>query len=351
MDNPIISVIVPVYNVEKYLSRCIDSILSQTFTDFELLLIDDGSKDNSGNICDEYARKDGRIRVFHKVNGGVSSARNLGLENALGEWICFIDSDDEVENYYLSTYIEVIKKDSVDCCIASCKIITSKAIRKIDLQENLYTKKDIYKLIMYLREKSILGVPWNKFFKLSIIKENDILFDESISSYEDEIYVLQYLQYITNIAVSKQQTYRYYINNEISLSKKYIEIDQHFKITDTLYNLGAVFSVKKEYVEHLNNEYSRHLEECIYRLYGKYTKFNRKERLNIITLVYNKSRIKGLYELLVNRLNNQHLYFFNHLFIFDLYCLIIIPLKVFKYSIFISLKNILISIKYKLYKY
>ena len=85
--NPKISVIVPVYNVEKYLRRCIDSILVQTFTDFELLLIDDGSKDKSGEICDEYAKKDKRVRVFHKVNGGVSSARNLGLDYAKGQWI------------------------------------------------------------------------------------------------------------------------------------------------------------------------------------------------------------------------------------------------------------------------
>ena len=94
---PKISVIVPVYNAEKYLHRCIDSILSQTFTDFELLLINDGSKDSSGAICDEYAAKDNRVRVFHKENGGASSARNLGLDNAKGEWIAFVDSDDLLE--------------------------------------------------------------------------------------------------------------------------------------------------------------------------------------------------------------------------------------------------------------
>ena len=92
--NPKISVIVPVYNVEMFLRRCIDSILAQTFTDFELLLIDDGSKDKSGEICDEYATKDVRIRVFHKQNGGVSSARNVGLNHAIGEYICFCDADD-----------------------------------------------------------------------------------------------------------------------------------------------------------------------------------------------------------------------------------------------------------------
>ena len=92
MDNdnrPVISVIVPVYNVEKYLGQCIDSILKQSFQNFELLLIDDGSPDESGKICDEYAAKDGRVRVFHKENGGVSSARNVGLDNAAGQWVAF----------------------------------------------------------------------------------------------------------------------------------------------------------------------------------------------------------------------------------------------------------------------
>ena len=94
---PKISVIVPVYKVEKYLPECIESVLAQTFTDFELILVDDGSPDNSGKICDDYATRDSRIRVFHKENGGVSSARNLGLDNARGEWIGFVDPDDWIE--------------------------------------------------------------------------------------------------------------------------------------------------------------------------------------------------------------------------------------------------------------
>ena len=88
----------PVYNTEKYLRRCVDSILAQTFTDFELLLINDGSTDSSGAICDEYTQKDSRVRVFHKENGGVSSARNIGLDNAKGEYIAFVDSDDYIDN-------------------------------------------------------------------------------------------------------------------------------------------------------------------------------------------------------------------------------------------------------------
>lgn len=111
MASPKISVIVPVYNAEKYLHRCIDSILAQTFTDFELLLIDDGSKDNSGKICDEYVDMDSRVRVLHKENGGVSSARNMGLEHACGKWITFVDSDDWIEpTMYEMMYDDAIKK-------------------------------------------------------------------------------------------------------------------------------------------------------------------------------------------------------------------------------------------------
>ena len=103
---PKISVIVPVYNVENYIEKCIESILSQTYTDFELLLINDGSSDKSGSICDAYVNKDERIRVFHKKNEGVSIARNLGIKRSLGEWICFVDSDDWVENLYLEKFVE-----------------------------------------------------------------------------------------------------------------------------------------------------------------------------------------------------------------------------------------------------
>ena len=135
MNTPKISVIVPVYNVEQYLPRCIDSILDQTFTDFELLLIDDGSKDKSGEICDNYAKKDSRIRVFHKENGGVSSARNLGLYNAKGKYIAFIDADDWVENEYLRIMYKHGEEECAD-------IISSDFFLDNTEIQSLYIKQD-----------------------------------------------------------------------------------------------------------------------------------------------------------------------------------------------------------------
>lgn len=120
---PKISIIVPVYNVEKYLARCIDSILEQTFSDFECLLIDDGSPDCSGALCDEYAHKDNRIHVIHQKNAGVSAARNRGLDAARGEWICFVDSDDWCAKDMLSLlYGAAFENDADVVCGATLSI-------------------------------------------------------------------------------------------------------------------------------------------------------------------------------------------------------------------------------------
>ena len=116
MSNPKISVIIPVYNAESTLRRCVDSVLAQTYTDFECLLIDDGSTDKSGEMCDEYAAKDSRVRVFHKENGGVSSARNVGLDNAKGEWITFLDSDDYIEEEFLGSIVNTGNAELIRDC-------------------------------------------------------------------------------------------------------------------------------------------------------------------------------------------------------------------------------------------
>ncbi len=120
MDNTyLISIIVPVYNVEKYLRKCIDSIIYQTYQNIEIILVDDGSKDASGQICDEYAEKDARITVIHKENGGVSIARNRGLDIAMGQWILFVDADDILPTDALSYYAEIVTYYEVDMVLGS----------------------------------------------------------------------------------------------------------------------------------------------------------------------------------------------------------------------------------------
>ena len=122
---PIVSIIVPVYNVEKYINRCIDSILAQTFTDWECILVVDGSPDKSGEICDEYSARDSRIRVIHKPNGGVSSARNVGINLATGEWITFVDSDDFIDADSLFSMVELTKHYDADLFCFGIRITTT----------------------------------------------------------------------------------------------------------------------------------------------------------------------------------------------------------------------------------
>lgn len=132
---PEISVIVPVYNVEKYLNRCIDSILAQTFPDIEVILVDDGSTDNSGKICDDYSRIDDRIVVYHKENGGVSSARNLGLDYAKGKYIIFCDSDDEISPHLAIKCKEYIEKNDLDCIIYCYKYLAEEETQSMNNKE------------------------------------------------------------------------------------------------------------------------------------------------------------------------------------------------------------------------
>lgn len=221
MDNPKISVIVPVYNVEQYLLRCINSILAQTFTDFELLLIDDGSTDNSGRICDEYAKKDNRIRVFHKENGGVSSARNVGLANAQGGWLWFVDSDDYLEQNALDIVILHLKYNDAE------------------IYEYSFKRGDRVIHILNKREKNIVGndaimrffldTPkfhlWNKIIRKDVIK--DTFFQSNISIGEDFLFLLVIFNRINTYKYVDQVIYNY-MDSRADSATNALSMDRYF---------------------------------------------------------------------------------------------------------------------------
>lgn len=181
--SPKISVIVPVYNVKKYLSRCIDSILAQTFTDFELLLIDDGSKDNSGKICDEYAKNDCRIRVFHKKNGGVSSARNVGIDNSVGEWIVFADADD----YFTPTAFASFSK-FLD--LHYDFILFNAMKRKGRLTKTMFNYTNCEKPKFFKLKGHAV---WGHLFRKNLICSNKLYFNEKLAYSEDIVFLYKYL--------------------------------------------------------------------------------------------------------------------------------------------------------------
>lgn len=165
--NPSISIIVPVYNVEEYLPRCIDSILAQTFTDFELIIVDDGSPDNCGKICDEYEKKDNRIKVIHKENGGLSDARNAGLDIAQGKYIGFVDSDDEIKCIALEVLYNCAIHNRCDIvCSTFGKIIDDRYINnECSNTVEFFDKKRIMKWYSYSKYGY---TAWNKLYKTSL---------------------------------------------------------------------------------------------------------------------------------------------------------------------------------------
>ena len=220
---PKISIIVPVYNTENKLPRCIDSILAQSFTYFELLLIDDGSKDESGNVCDEYAQRDKRIRVVHTKNGGVSSARNIGLNAATGEWITFCDSDDELLPKALETFLSY-SSDCVDLVKTGYEIVDEKE-KVLDTLSCTNTSfiSNREDMLRQCELSKYFGFLWNSFIKRDII--GNLRFDKSISWCEDHIFIYSVMNRVNNMAIVSQCTYRYYVDStvETNLSAKFHE--------------------------------------------------------------------------------------------------------------------------------
>lgn len=224
---PLVSIIVPVYNVQNVVQYCIESILKQTVKDFELLLINDGSTDGSGMVCDRYSQKDSRVIVIHKENGGVSSARNIGFAKAQGKYIVCVDSDDFVEPDYLQTLLEVREKfpntGHIWCCFQT--VTTS---NKEDLKLNLASDNEEISLfdrkdIMTLYELWLLQMPWNKLYDAELIKKDKLCMDESLNLGEDLVFNLQYLNAVlnTDIVIVNKPVYNYVINYNNSLDNKY----------------------------------------------------------------------------------------------------------------------------------
>lgn len=225
---PEISVIVPVYNVEKELNRCLDSILSQTYRDFELLLIDDGSADRSGEICDEYERMDNRISVFHQTNSGVAAARNTGIKNSRGAYLVFIDSDDHVDPEMLRKLYDAVK--TADADLAICNYYERSADGSFIERRHRFKdgtvldrkgiEDDLYKALYRTSATVGLFSMCNKMFKKSIIDHDKILVRESMSYGEDLVFFVTYLHESQRVVFLEDLLY-YYEMTQDGLFKSY----------------------------------------------------------------------------------------------------------------------------------
>lgn len=233
-DIPLITIIIPVYNAEKRIEQCICSVLSQTYNNFELILINDGSTDNSRIICEKYARLDNRIITIHKENGGVSTARNIGIKQAKGEYICFIDSDDWVDNIYIESFFHNGKLDE-DLFIQGIKYFVPR--RNQEPIMFMYSKESFIledNLGFFVNSKLLEnGCPVAKLFKKKIIVDNNIYFDENLTLNEDHLFVISYYKYVHKIYLTDAITYHYYSDYLIpSLTKRKHSTEEYLDISN-----------------------------------------------------------------------------------------------------------------------
>lgn len=227
MDTELISVVIPVFKVEKYLVRCVESVLNQSYRDIEVILVDDGSPDNCGAICEELARKDDRLRVYHKKNGGLSDARNYGTERAKGEYITFIDSDDYVAKDYLAYLYELAKKNDAD--ISCCCMVKTESDHvlygenpALPAQMILTSQEASYRLMSDLY--MVLVTAWGKLYRMEIVKKYPFPVGKT---HEDEATTCKYYFESRQVAIGNRCLYAYYQNPESITHTKTESLDSN----------------------------------------------------------------------------------------------------------------------------
>lgn len=254
----LLSVIVPIYNVEEYLPKCLESIIFQTFQDFELILINDGSKDNSGSICEEYKKRDNRIRVIHQRNAGVSNARNKGLKNSTGKYVAFVDPDDTLEpNMYEILLMTALKTkgDMVVCPIKTINLVTHQQnVSSIYDKPGtlIYHDEIIEKLLPSILNNKTLSLvsSVNKLYKREVFEKKNIQFEERKNHSEDFRLNFKIIQSINSLVYVEPPLYNYFIRNNESLTHIF----------------------REDLYEYIEDNRSLLIEACIKYNYPKYIK-------------------------------------------------------------------------------
>lgn len=275
MKNDLISIIIPVYNVGQYLEKCLESVINQTYKKLEIILVNDGSTDNSVSICKKYERKDKRIKLINKENGGVSSARNCGLDICIGSYVTFIDSDDYVEKDYIETLYKKLKKYNVDIVFSNAINIyengKTDVLNRSDKDEFLEGNNIIKEI---LNEKIITSVCWGNLYKSNLVK--DIRFDIKMRICEDMKFLLGIIKKITKSVVITEQKYYYVVRNSSTIhsgfnEKWYDEIDYSKELLDSYKETDLEKYMIKRYV--------RVITSCMYLFDIKKEEYNKLKSL------------------------------------------------------------------------
>lgn len=260
-----LSVIIPLYNAGSFLQRCVNGILSQTSQLFELILIDDGSTDSSALICDEYAKKDNRVIVYHQPNGGASSARNRGIDLAHGEWLIFVDVDDELTSDFFDSIAEILSVEDVDIVFFGNRVVFPSHLVEHFLERKIIDSADM----SYIFTDCEIFTPWSKVFKRDILKNNRIYFDVELKNGEDTLFMFQYLEYVHKVATIDRILYIHYLTTG-SLSTVRVSYDLNVRLLNQVTEL--VGRLEKRF--RLTDSAKERLRETIAVCIGRFFKMN-----------------------------------------------------------------------------
>ncbi|MBF7115611.1 glycosyltransferase family 2 protein [Pediococcus pentosaceus] len=288
--NKLVSIVIPIYNVEDFLESCLNSVKNQSYKDIEVLLVDDGSKDNSKKICDEFIEIDDRFKYVYQKNSGVSSARNNGMRNARGEYITFVDGDDYLDKDHIEKMVNGLSQSEL--AISGRKNVTQNGIEtefKYD-KDITFDSKELIDQI--LKTGIVYSFPWNKIYKLKILHDNGIQFDESLDYGEDLVFNIQYALLTRKSTLITGSTYNYvYRENSVSnqldaatLRKRITDLSAIKKVIDILpddYDIEKNFLYKRIAVE--GSKYIRLM--CIYDFSVNNIEANKKIVVNAYRVI------------------------------------------------------------------
>lgn len=300
MSEPLISVIVPVYNVEKYISACVDSILAQTYTKLEILLVDDGSTDSSGALCDEYARRDVRVRVIHQENGGLSNARNTGMQTAQGTYFAFVDSDDFIAGDYIAYLYEMIEKHHAQIAVCgyqkvypgdeySCYRGRTGNHNSVDSEKVYRTEEGLQQL---LYQRGIISSAWGRLFDASLFMYTDVM-QFPVGKLHEDVAVMYRLFGAADTIVCGDEAKYYYLQRADSIVNQQFDRRRMEYIAFT----GECIQFMEEFYPNLRKAaVSRHFSACF----------------ELLSCIENNNSYRIEYEQLVNEIKK-----YRHIVLWD----------------------------------
>lgn len=274
MKENLVSIVIPIYNVEAYLENCINSLIEQTYKNIEIILVDDGSPDKCPKICDDFSKKDKRIKVIHKPNGGLSDARNSGIAAASGEYITFVDSDDTVDNDYVEYLYSIMEEFKSDISICDYKAIYSNGtiLSRNRNDKFCISKEKTLEIMLYQNEFTVSS--WAKMYKTKLFRENNIIFPVG-KIFEDAYTTYKLVELCENVGVGMESKYNYMIRNNSILT--------------------SIFSEKKLMLVDAYNEMTSFIKKKYPNLKSACIRANVYSRISTLRqMIYSKPRLKKL---------------------------------------------------------